>query len=98
MANATKHSRPNLVFVSHYGFINELICNVKCLETNYLSNSALIEFDVSIVDDKAKLNSVRQIHYIDNDKLRVDISKNLATDKCRIPLKGNRKTHKKRRL
>ena len=97
LAKTSKHPRPNVVLVSHYGFISELICSVKCLETNFLSNSALIEFDVSIVNEKARLNSVRQIHYIDDDKLKINIAKNLATDKCRIPLnkKIRGKTHKK---
>ena len=92
LAKAAHVSKPNLVLVSHYGFINELICSIKCLEEGFIMNSALIEFDVTLTGETVRLDSVKQVFYTDDD-LTINIDKNLKTDKCRIPLKNTRRTY-----
>jgi len=104
LASKSRATKPNLVFVSHFGFIKELMCRVDCGDS-FVLNSALIEFNVKLVNQTATLTSVKQIFHSDLNKLSIDLPKNLASDTCRIPLRKPKqklqsykkfnKTHKK---
>jgi broad specificity phosphatase PhoE len=99
LAKASKHKHPNLVFVSHYGFIKELVESVIKLYDKFIPNTGLFEFRCTLRGNTVSLDYVNQIIYTDIYLgIKDTINTYLKTDRCRIPLRkqGRRtKTYKK---
>lgn len=99
LAATSNHKAPNLVFISHFGFIHELMQSVMDIYQKSIYNTSLFEFRCTLRGTTVSLDYVNQILYTDSNLgIRTHINSHLRSDRCRIPLKkrGRRtKTYKK---
>jgi len=97
MRSITSNGRKSLVIVSHYGFIQSVLQSLIGTEIRDIHNCELVEFDVSFQNKVAVLKNPYVIPYMPKKIRDWEIKEVAKGHGCRLSVKMQRQTRKRKR-